>query len=154
MEWRVIPGYPEYQVSNTGLVQGHRGILNSTSVSGGYLRINCYKDGQPKSFLVSRLVALAFIPNPEGKPEVDHINRDRADNRVENLRWATRGEQNINKTYRLSNAGHRHIRQRPDRSTFTVSIRRNKKLIYDRSFPTLSEAIQARDVFFTENDCL
>ena len=47
---------------------------------------------QGKPYKVHRLVAEVFIPNPEGKKEVDHINTNRSDNRVENLRWSTRGE--------------------------------------------------------------
>lgn len=50
-----------------------------------------------KSWRVARLIAECFIPIPEGKPTVDHINRIRTDNRVENLRWATYREQNLNR---------------------------------------------------------
>ena len=59
-----------------------RGYLDGT----GYYRVRV--DG--KIYRVHRLVAETFIPNPAGLPEIDHINRDRSDNRVENLRWATR----------------------------------------------------------------
>lgn len=52
---------------------------------------------------VHRLVAESFIPNPDNKPTVDHINRNKIDNRVENLRWATMLEQSINKDYNKIN---------------------------------------------------
>ena len=51
-------------------------------------------DGERKNVLVHRLVALHFIDNPKGKPEVNHINHIRDDNRVENLEWVTKSENN------------------------------------------------------------
>ena len=57
-----------------------------------YKIVSYMDNGKQKNIAVHRLVAIAFIPNPENKPEVDHINVDRKDNRVENLRWATRKE--------------------------------------------------------------
>jgi len=59
----------------------------------GYLRVGLCKDGKTKWFSVSRLVALTFLEPIAGKPTVDHINRDKTDNRVENLRWANQTEQ-------------------------------------------------------------
>lgn len=67
--------------------------LKNSMCKGDYRRVCMYKDGKSKMMRVSRLVALAYIENPENKPEVDHINRIRTDDRVENLRWATRSEQ-------------------------------------------------------------
>ena len=58
----------------------------------GYLRVQV----TGKNYHVHRLVAEAFIPNPENKPEVDHINRNPTDNRVDNLRWSTRSENQRN----------------------------------------------------------
>lgn len=63
----------------------------------GYRYVILYKDGKKKLAQVARLLALAYIPNPENKPTVDHINRIRSDDRVENLRWATHKEQNNNR---------------------------------------------------------
>ena len=64
--------------------------------SDGYMMLS--SNGKPHK--VHRLVAECFIPNPEGKYSVDHINRIRNDNRVENLRWATRSEQQLNKSHK------------------------------------------------------
>ena len=58
----------------------------------GYMRIGLCKNGKLKFFFVHRVLSIAFIPNPENKREVDHINGIRDDNRLENLRWVTKKE--------------------------------------------------------------
>lgn len=63
----------------------------------GYRFVKLYKDGKSKTIRVSQIVALTYIPNQENKNTVDHINRCRTDDRVENLRWATRKEQANNR---------------------------------------------------------
>ena len=102
--WKPIKDYEGlYEVSNLGRVKSlnYRGtrkerILKNTERSNGYLAIGLIKNGKTKMFRVHRLVAEAFIPNPENKPCVDHINTIRDDNRVENLRWVTYKENNNN----------------------------------------------------------
>lgn len=98
--WRDIPDYEgKYQVSNMGNV---RNIIRGKNLKGrldmyGYYRVILYKKGiRYKSFQIHRLVAMSFIENPNGKPQVDHINTIRTDNRVENLRWVTYRENNLN----------------------------------------------------------
>ena len=58
----------------------------------GYLHVVLCKDGKGKCYYVHRLIAEAFIPNPEKKPQVNHINGDKTDNRIENLEWVTSSE--------------------------------------------------------------
>lgn len=99
MEWRDVPGYEGlYQVSDTGLVlslprEGSGGkILRPDVTREGYHQARLCKGGEQKGWFVHRLVALAFLPNPDLKREVNHIDGDKGNNRVGNLEWATRSE--------------------------------------------------------------
>ena len=105
--WKDIEGYEGYQVSNFGRVRSldrynGRGywikgcILKPIMDKKGYLTVGLSKNNQRKAFKVHRLVALHFIPNIENKPEIDHINTIKTDNRVENLRWVTPKENSNN----------------------------------------------------------
>lgn len=107
--WKPIKGYEDkYLVSNLGNIvannfQGHGRQKQKTPTLNkeGYFCIMLWKNSKPKLFRVHRLVADAFIPNPDNKPQVDHINTDRLDNRVENLRWVTNFENSRNEiTYK------------------------------------------------------
>ena len=84
-----------YEVSSEGKVKNSKtGKIMKAKNAGRYLQIGLCKNGKTTRFQVHRLVATMFIPNPNNLPEVDHINRNRSDNRVENLRWVTK-EQNM-----------------------------------------------------------
>lgn len=94
-EWRVVRGHNDYIVSCDGEVFSFLTMqkLKPCPISIGYSIVDMEGD----SIYVHKLVAEAFIPNPEGKPCIDHINTNRSDNRVENLRWVTYKENNANK---------------------------------------------------------
>ena len=94
-EWRDIPGYEGiYKISSLGNIFSAKRNKNlkPQPAHHGYLRIQLRNNegGGFKSYAVHRLVALAFIPNPNRYPEINHINGKTGDNRVENLEWCTR----------------------------------------------------------------
>ncbi len=99
--WKPIDGYEGlYSISSMGRVKSHHSdrLLEPKKSKTGYLRVTLCKDNHPKTFSIHRLVAIAFIPNPNHKPTVNHLNEDKKDNRVENLEWATNAEQNTHGT--------------------------------------------------------
>jgi len=89
--WRPIKDFENYFVSNCGhVINTNTGkILKPHLNHNGYSVVQLYKDKKSKTKRVHRLVAEAWIANPDNLPEVDHIVADKQDNSVSNLRWAT-----------------------------------------------------------------
>ena len=96
-----IKGYEDYAIYEDGRVISHKcGNIRELKCyinSKGYKTVGLRKYGKQKTFLLHRLLAIHFIPNPENKYSVDHENRDPLDNRLCNLRWYTSKEQNNNR---------------------------------------------------------
>lgn len=118
--WKPVKGYGgRYSVSDRGLVRRNAGtrcretrVLKpwpGTRPAGKppYMLVTLYRDRVAAACLVHRLVALAFVPNPRGKPQVNHENGDTTDNRAANLTWATNGE---NQRHRFDVLGRRNPR--------------------------------------------
>lgn len=100
-----------YQVSNMGRVKRKNSrVLKPETTNRGYKRVILSYNNSQAKISVHRLVATYFIKNPENKPEVNHINCIKHDNRVENLEWVTRKE-NINH-YLLNNPKGKHTKNK------------------------------------------
>ena len=91
-EWKKIEG-TKYSVSTYGRVMNDkRGTFVSPLEMQGYKRVDLYENGKHHYLRIHRLVATAFIPNPDNKPQVNHIDGNKSNNRVDNLEWCTGSE--------------------------------------------------------------
>ena len=149
-----IPGFESYVISKSGIIADLlSGRIRKQTV---YVRHDGYKqvtvtlrkdDGKRYGFNVARLIAKTFIPNPEGLPTIDHIDRDSTNNHVSNLRWASYHTQNMNRDHPTGVSGHKHIRKLGNR--WRVEIIRHNQRVFDKFFQTIEEAKQARDTFLS-----
>lgn len=88
--WKSIGDFPNYEVSNLGNVRSiKRNIIMKSVNCGGYCNLGLYNNGIYKRFNIHRLVAQAFIPNPNDYPCVNHIDGNKQNNSVDNLEWCT-----------------------------------------------------------------
>jgi len=107
-----IENYPDYQIYEDGRVfsKHTRKFLKHRVNGGGYLYVSLFHKGEGKNHYIHRLVSSYYIPNPENRREVDHIDRNKKNNHVSNLRWATRSDNNQNKMkYSTNKSGHKCI---------------------------------------------
>lgn len=106
--WKDIPGYEGYyQVSDLGRIRGRRGLNKPFKNRDGYLVATLFVKGKKVRTGLHRLVASAFIPNPENKPQINHIDGIRTNNRIDNLEWVTCSENNLHRRRVLQGGGGR-----------------------------------------------
>lgn len=156
--WRDVVGYEgRYMVSNLGRVKSlskkHGFLVKKEKIisqfdSNGYCRIKLNKDGKSRKYFVHRLVAEAFIGDKGDKQEIDHIDTDRRNNCVENLRWCTKKENaNFEITYKRKCEALKEIQSRDYVKRAKLNMKYCKKVgMYDRNnvlireFSSISEA--------------
>ena len=97
MKWKILKENENYSINEKGEIKNNitKKILSpSINKDSGYYQIDLWKDNKSKKYTLHRLVANNFIPNLGNKPTVDHIDGNRLNNDISNLRWATYSEQN------------------------------------------------------------
>ena len=91
--WKEIKGFEGlYWIGNFGTIKGIKGYLKPQKDKNGYLYVDLYKDTKRKRYMVHRLVAIHFIPNPDNKPEVNHKDGNKSNCADWNLEWVTKSE--------------------------------------------------------------
>jgi hypothetical protein len=139
-EWRIVPD-SNVEVCNDGRVR-RAGVEFEPYVGNcGYRRLGLNN----KDILLHRLIAIAFVPNPELKRSVDHADGNRLNNRVENLRWATDSENRRNRKNNIK-VSHLPVGVAKDKKRFAARIKYEGKNYYLGSYDTPEEASKIYEV--------
>ena len=152
LELEDLKGYEGlYKINRAGQVWSvkRQKFRKLTCDTDGYYQVELRKENKSKNHLVHRLLALQFLPNPLELPQVDHLDINKSNNSLDNLRWVSRRTNCLNRTIK-SISGEQHIRVTPQ-NTYTLRIYLNKKQ-HSRTFKTMDEAKIYRDTFLRENN--
>ena len=144
--WKEIKGYENYHIFEDGRVWsciGKGKFLKCYGDNNGYLTIRL--NGKMKKH--HRLVGEAFIPNPENKPQIDHIDRNRTNNHISNLRWATRQENmdNIGE-YKNNTTGHKNVSYNKSKNRWLFK-RTIHGVLIEKTFKTKTDALCYKYIF-------
>ena len=104
--WKTVKDYENYSISSFGRIRNNKTdrILKPGKNADGYHQVHLSKNGKEKKHRINRLVAIAFLPNHDDKPKVDHIDREQiTNNNITNLRWASSSENGYNQCIHKNN---------------------------------------------------
>jgi len=137
-----IEGYPNYLIYDDGRVwsKKRKKFLSITLDKSGYPKVSLW-DKKVITLKIHRLLAQTYIPNPHNYPQVDHINRIKTDNRIENLRWASQEINSNNRGhFRNNTSGHKYIIWYPHTNKWVFQrVYYGKR--HSRYFKTKSDAV-------------
>jgi hypothetical protein len=145
--YKLIDGYENYEISTFGNVRNIKTnrILKPITYGDGYLMVGLSKDKIKKTFTIHRLVGIAFIENPDNKLCIDHIDRNKINNNILNLRWASHSENSQNKSIQKNNSSTVsgvHFNKKLNKWQVYISI--NGKIKHIGYYKDFDEAVQAR----------
>ena len=138
-----IKNYEKYSISNHGNIKNNKTnrILKPSTNPQGYKLINLCKNGKVENSRVHRLVAKAFLENPDNKQKVDHIDNNPANNNVKNLRWCSQKENQHNQGKRINNtSGFKGVSFHKHRNKYQANININGKYKHLGYYETPEEA--------------
>ena len=146
-EFKIIKDFPNYEVSNLGNVRNIKTgkILKPGIDSHGYYRLSLCRNGNEYKKLIHKLIAEYFIANPYNKQCVDHIDNDRLNNNINNLRWASYQENNMNSKLSSKNSSnYKGISFNKRCNKWEAYIRINGKTKHLGLFDKIEDAVNTR----------
>ena len=139
-----IIGYENYLIHEDGTVYSKkRKKFLKPQLRNRYYRVGLSKNGKTSMLSINRLVAEHYIPNPENKPEVDHIDDDPINNHISNLQWLTHQE-NIDKRKYTTNTGYRYINYRENENKYDIRVKEHRIYLRCDEY-NLVDAVNIRD---------
>jgi len=146
--WRKIEDYDNYSVSDLGHIRNDKtGIIKKLVMRNGYYSVLLYDNGNRKNVNIHRIVANAFIINPDNKPIVDHIDGNKLNNNKTNLRWASCSENGMNqKICSINTSGIKGVYWEKLNNKWRARIKIDGINIHLGYYDTLEEAKNARQI--------
>jgi hypothetical protein len=145
--YKTIKNFPNYLISNLGNIlnkKSGRFLLPSLDKD-GYEVVVLSKNDHTTNKKIHRLVAKAFIKNPTNKEVVDHIDNNRTNNRVDNLRWVTSSENSMNRSISSKNkSGYKGVCYDEVNNKWKAYIKINEKQMNIGNYKTKAQAVEAR----------
>jgi hypothetical protein len=142
-----------YKINKNGEVWSCRSnkFLKAVMMTSGYLQYYLCVKYKKKQHSIHRLLGIHFIPNPDNLPEIDHIDRNKLNNNLDNLRWCSRELNQLNKGINKTNkSGHRHISTGGDKGCSWCIFIGDYNKCYAKSKYTLEQVVAIRNEKYIE----